>query len=264
MTDQLFDMELRRARRDRAQRNGPVLFLHERAFSDILERLSIVRRDFSKALLVGSLDPEWPARLSELAGSVTVLDPGPAFARAAGGTCGDEDCLDVDPGSFDLAVAIGTLDSVNDLPGALLRLHFALKPDSLLIGAVAGGETLPRLRRAMRAADAAMGGASPHVHPRIEPSALAGLLSAAGFQMPVVDIDRVSVSYPALRKLVSDLRGMAATNLLRSRAATPLTRPALAAAERDFEDSGEGTTETFELLHFAAWTPSDSAPGSDG
>ncbi|MBA3577493.1 MAG: SAM-dependent methyltransferase, partial [Sphingomonas sp.] len=161
------------------------------------------------------------------------------------------------PGSFDLALAIGTLDTIDDLPGALLRLRFLLRSDSLLIGAISGGETLQRLRQAMRAADVASGAASPHVHPRIEPAALAHLLSAAGFEGPVVDVERVRVSYRNLHKLVGDLRGMGATNILSARSRSPLTRAALAAAEADFESSAgqSRTTELFEILHFAGWTP---------
>ena len=34
-----------------------MLFLYERAFSDILDRLSTIRRDFASALLVGVPDP---------------------------------------------------------------------------------------------------------------------------------------------------------------------------------------------------------------
>lgn len=260
MTD-LFDMRLRAIRRDRACRSGAALFLHERAFAEILERLSDIKRSFASALLVGCPDPQWPARLARLAGSVTAVDPGPLFARAAQGRDAIEDRLDVEPESFDLIIAVGTLDTVNDLPGALLRLRFALKPDSLLIGAIAGGGTLPRLRQAMRAADTVTGAASPHIHPRVEPAAFAQLLSAAGLAMPVVDVERVRVGYRSLRQLVADLRAMGATNILNARSRRPLGRDALAAAERDFAGGSEDerTIELFELLHFAAWSPPASA-----
>lgn len=252
-------------RRDRALRSGPVLFLYERAFAEILERLPDIRRDFSTALLIGTPDRSWPDRLAGIAGRVTAIDPGAGFAKAAGGTQVIEDSLALEPGSFDLCVAVGTLDTVNDLAGALLRLRFLLKPDSLLIGVMAGGETLPRLRQAMRAADSVSGAASPHVHPRIEPSGLAQLLSEAGFAMPVVDVERVRVGYRSFGKLVADLRGMGVTNVLSARSRRPLTRAALAAAERDFETSAEDSrsVETFELLHFAAWTPDEDRPPAD-
>lgn len=257
MQPTLFDMSARAKRRDRAFRAGPVLFAQERAFADILERIADVRRDFASALLVGAPDPGWPERLRSHCGKVTVIDPGPAFARAANGIQAAEDSLDLEPGSFDLVVTVGTLDTVNDLPGALLRLRLLLRPDSLLIGAIGGGDTLPRLRRAMRAADAAAGSASPHVHPRVEPAGLAQLLSAAGLAMPVVDVDRLNASYSGLRRLVADLRGMGATNILSARPRTALGRKALEAAEQEFMRGASGgrAVETFEILHFAGWSP---------
>jgi NADH dehydrogenase [ubiquinone] 1 alpha subcomplex assembly factor 5 len=259
----LFDMHARVLRRERACRTGPAMFLYERAFADILDRLGTIRRRFSSTLLVGTPDPAWPGMLLPFAGQVTAADPGASFARSAGGLQVQEDSIDLEPGSFDLIVAAGTLDTVNDLPQALLRLRLLLKPDSLLVGFLAGGQTLPRLRQAMRAADLATGAASPHVHPRIEPAALAQLLGNAGLEMPVVDVDRVRASYSRFRALVADLRAMGATNILTARPRAGLTRAALTAAERDFDgqEPGSRTTETFELLHFAAWSPAEPSTG---
>ena len=186
-----------------------------------------------------------------------MIEPGPLFADAAKGRSGDEDRIDLPVAAYDLCLAIGTLDTVPELPEALIAIRRALRPDALFIGAVSGGETLPMLRAAMRAADSASPAASPHVHPRIEASALAPLLSSAGFAMPVVDVDRVSVAYPAFDKLIDDLRGMAATNILSARSRRPLSRPARDAARNEFARRGDGavTRETFEILHFAAWAP---------
>lgn len=254
---QLFDEHLRSLRRDRAARQGPELFLYRRAFDDMLERLDLIQRRFGRALLIGCPDPSWGDRLLERVGEVDIIDPGRLFAAAAGGRHGREDRLDVGPGSYDLVLAIGTLDSVNDLPRALLTLRFALRPDSLLLGAMTGGDSLPGLRAAMRAADRRMSNASPHVHPRVEPAALTSLLTAAGFAMPVVDVDRVQVSYEYFRDLVRDLRKMGATNVLTERSRRPLNRQAASAAAEHFASRAEGgrTIERFDLLHFAAWTP---------
>ncbi len=259
----LFDMKLRALRRDRAYRRGPELFLHQRAFDDCLDRLSIVTRSFGSALLVGCPDAAWPDRLRAFADTVEVIEPGPLFARAAGASCVDEDKWAGKPLSFDLCIAVGTLDSVNDLPGALQSIRSAMGEDSLLIGAMPGGDSLPQLRASMYAADQRMGSASPHVHPRIDGPTLASLLTACGFTMPVVDVDRVRLTYPSLMRLVSDLRSMGATNLLRARSRSPLTREALAAAEAAFVAAGDGqrTTEQIEILNFAAWTPARAKHG---
>lgn len=255
-------MELRGLRRDRAFRKGPELFLYARAFEDCLERLALIHRPFKSALLIGCPDPTWRNRLEPLVQSIAIVDPGQLFAKAAGGTCIEEDRWDPPVHAFDLCLAIGTLDTVNDLPIALRSIGSALKEDTLLIGAISGGDCLPQLRQAMHRADQVAGASSPHVHPRIEAASLAPLLTACGFVMPVVDVDRVQVSYESLDKLVTDLRRMGATNILAARSRAPILRQGRAIAEAAFRAAGDGsrTVETFEILHFAAWTPAGSQP----
>lgn len=250
-------MQQRGIRRDRAFRQGPEPFLLERTFDDILQRIALVRRQFQSALLIGCPDPDWPKRLAAKAGHVLVKDPGALFAQAAQGDIMAEDADRLPEAAYDLCVAIGTLDSVNDLPLALANIRMSLRPDALLIGAMSGGDTLPRLRSAMRAADAAGGAASPHIHPRIDGPTLCQLLGKVNFNNAVVDVDRVQVGYPDLKAEVSDLRAMAATNILAERSRIPLTRHQVAAASHEFSRSGlDGrTVEVFEILHFVAWTP---------
>lgn len=265
----LFDTNLRAMRRDRAARMGPELFLFKRAFDDCLERLLSVQREFESALLIGSPDPGCPARLRRTVPRVDVLDPGALFASDASGASGNqvvEDEWRPPSAAYDLVLAMGTLDTVNDLPAALRSIRNAMRPGGLFIGALSGGDTLPQLRAAMRAADQVMGYASAHVHPRIEASTVAPLLLSAGFAMPVVDVDKVQVSYVLLDRLVADLRAMGATNILDARSRRPLSRRALDAARRSFSAAGDGTrtTETFEILHFAAWTASAKAEGKEG
>jgi SAM-dependent methyltransferase len=252
----LFDMRLRAMRRDHAARTGPELFLYERVFADCLERIGFTDRNFEHALLIGCPDPAWPEALRTLAQSVAVRDPGPLFADAADGETIIEDVWEPPASTFDLVVAIGTLDSVNDLPAALRLIRSSMRPHGLFIGAFAAGNGLPQLRAAMRAADSLSGTASPHVHPRIEPAAVPPLLSQAGFVESVVDIDRVEAAYRSLASLIADLRKMGATNILAERARKSLGRAAYQAAKQHFESAGDQgrTIETFEILHFACWT----------
>jgi hypothetical protein len=252
----LFDMELRSLRRDRAARNGLELFLLERAFADCLDRLVLVERRFQRALLIGCPDPSWPNRLGAVAAHVDVRDPGGVLATRSHGHRIVEDAWEPPEAAYDLVLAVGTLDTVNALPLALRLIRFAMCPDGFFLGAMSGGDTLPQLRNAMRAADAVTGLAAPHVHPRIEAAALAPLLEDAGFVRPVVDVDRVSVSYGSLDRLLHDLRRMAATNILTARPHF-IGKQAREAARQAFMAVGDGsrTLESFELLHFAAWTP---------
>lgn len=240
---ELFDMKLRAIRQERARGRAATLFLHERAFDDCLERIQLHERHFERALLVGNFGPDWRERLGSVAEQVELFPEDQV-----------EDAWAAPEAEFDLIVAIATLATVNELPLALRLVRHALRPGGLFIGALEGGDTLPELRTAMRAADAIAGAASPHVHPRIEPAALAPLLEQAGFVRPVVDVDRVKVSYPSLFRLIADLRAMGSTNLLLQRPRF-IGRAARAEAERAFADAGiDGrTVERFEILHFAAW-----------
>jgi len=257
-------MRLRALRRDRAYAIGPELFLYERIFEDCLERIALHSRAFLSTLLIGCPDANWSARLGEVSALVDIVEPGPLFANTAGGSAIIEDRWEPPAGEFDLCLAIGTLDSVNDLPRALQAIRYAMKENALLIGAMSGGETLPRLRSAMHAADQVMGAATPHVHPRVEAAALAPLLTACGFTTPVVDVERVQVSYTSFEALVRDLRAMGTTNVLDARSKRPLSRGARGAAAAAFMNHGERTVETFEILHFAAWTPSVGASAQQG
>jgi NADH dehydrogenase [ubiquinone] 1 alpha subcomplex assembly factor 5 len=252
---ELFDMSLRSKRRDRAKRGRPELFLLERAFDDCLERLSLLERRFDQALLIGCADPQWPERLAPFASHVEVRDPGDLFSRSAGGQLIIEDRWDPREQDFDLVLAVGTLDTVNDLPLAFQLIRHSMNEHSLFLAAMSGGDTLPQLRAAMRAADAVAGGVAPHVHPRIEASALASLLADAGFANPVVDIDRVTVAYSSLDRLVDDLRRMGSTNMLNARARF-VGRAARKEAIDAFRAAGDGsrTREIFEILHLATWT----------
>lgn len=242
VTRDLFDRRLRALRRDRAERQGGDIFLLERAFGDCLERLGGIARRFQSALLVGCPSAEWAGRLGEYADRVDVVS--------------EVDGHDFGVARFDLCVAVGTFDMVNELPLALHNIRRALCPDAPLIGAFVGGNSLPALRAALIEADRVSGRAVARTHPRIEAPAFAGLLAAAGFAMPVVDIDRVSLRYRTLADLVRDLRAMASTGVLADRP-PPLTKSAARHAAMAFAAAGDGgrTEEFIELINFIGWAP---------
>jgi SAM-dependent methyltransferase len=256
-----FDRRLRRLRRDRAAgRFAEADYLHRLAADELIERLSFVKRDFRRALDLGCAGGYLTGRLRERGLDVTPCDAGGAFARAVGGVQADEDRLPFADGAFDLVVSVGALDSVNDLPGALLLIRRALRPDGLFLGAFAGAGSLTRLKRAMLAADSVEGGAAPRVHPQIDVRAAGDLLTRAGFALPVVDAQPVDVRFRSLMDLVRDLRAMGATNILAERSRRPLGRHGLAAAIADFDTPGDKTTERFEILHLLGWSPSPDQP----
>jgi SAM-dependent methyltransferase len=175
----------------------------------------------------------------------------------------DEEALPLKPGAFDAVLSALVLQHVNDLPGTLLQIRQALKPDGLLLAAVIGGETLHELRQCFVAAESELeGGASPRVAPFADGRDLGGLLQRAGFALPVVDSDRFSVSYATPLALMADLRAMGATNVLHERRRTPLRRATLMRtcelyAER-FSRADGRVLATFEIITLTAWSPHES------
>lgn len=249
-------------RRDRAARSARDPFLHQHAFAELIDRLRDVRRSFDDALLIGCVTPDGAAELRAIASRVTVSDPSPLLAMRYGGVAADEDRLPFTDASFDLVLTVGTLDGLDDLPGALTLIRRVLRPDGLLLAAVAGANGLPRLRRAMLAADAVNGGAAARLHPAIDVRTAGDLLSRAGFALPVADTETLDVSYAGLPTLVADLRAHGATNILVRGPKAPLYRHAYAAGIADFaRDAVDGrTTEKFEILYLSGWRPAPTQP----
>ena len=254
-----FDRHLRRLRRARAARAGDADYLLRHAGDELLERLASVTRDFRRALVLGAGGADLADRLRACVEEVVVADAAPV-----GDVQCDEDRIPFADGAFDLVVSAGALDSVNDLPGALALIRRALRPDGLFLAAFAGAGSLPALRRAMQAAEEAEGlPASPRIHPQIDLRAAGDLLARAGFALPVVDGETLTVRFGSLARLVADLRSMGATNLLRTRSRRPLGRAAFAAASAAFasESDPDGKTrEQFEIVYLIGWAPSPDQP----
>ena len=175
----------------------------------------------------------------------------------------DEEALPFRDASLDLVVSALALQFVNDLPGTLVQIRRALKPDGLFLAALVGGETLTELRQAFAAAESEVeGGVSPRVAPFADVRDLGALLQRAGFALPVTDIDRLTVRYDSPFALMHDLRRMGATNALIERRRTPLRRATLLRmaeiyAER-FADPDGRVRATFEIVWLSGWAPHPS------
>jgi SAM-dependent methyltransferase len=257
-----FDRRLRRARRDRAARLGSGDTLVSLMAEDLLARLDGVSRDFACALVLGC-EPHLLERLGARGMAIVGADAGFALAAGAGGVQCEEDRLPFADGCFDLVLSAGVLDSVNDLPGALVLIRRILRPDGLFLAAFAGAGSLPLLRAAMLAADDAGGGATPRIHPQIDVRAAGDLLTRAGFALPVADVHRLELRYSGLPALVRDLRAAGMTNVLLARSRRPLLRRAFAAALASFAGAADGdsrTGERLEIVTLTGWAPSPRQP----
>jgi SAM-dependent methyltransferase len=259
-----FDRSRRRARRDRAfSRFADHGFLTHHTADELLGRLEAIDRRFERALVIGAGDDRLAGALRSRGMSVHVSDAGFASARAAGGVQGDEDRLPFADGAFDMIVSAGVLDSVNDLPGALVLARRALRPDGLFLAGFLGAGSLPRLRAAMLQADfAGGGGVAPRIHPQIDVRSAGDLLARAGFALPVSDGETLEARYRDLSGLLADLRFGAQGGVLAGPRA-PLTRIQAAAAHGAFlsaADEDGRVTETFEIVYLIGWAPDQSQP----
>jgi SAM-dependent methyltransferase len=269
----IIDRELLRARARRARALGLSTFLLGRVAEDLTDRLASVLRHFACALDLGT-PTDAVRRVLVASGKAGTIIGADALARDGGdlAVAADEEALPFADGSLDLVVSALALHFVNDLPGTLIQVRRALRPDGLFVAAMLGGDTLTELRQAFAAAEAEIeGGISPRVLPFADVRELGALLQRAGFALPVTDVDRVTVRYASPLALMHDLRRMGATNPLIERRRAPLRRATLARlleiyAAR-FADPDGRIRATFEIVHLSGWAPHESqqkplAPGS--
>ncbi|HVC56669.1 MAG TPA: methyltransferase domain-containing protein [Stellaceae bacterium] len=268
----LFDRRAWRAHRERAARQGRITgavdFLHAEVADRLIDRLDVVNREFALALDLGARDGGFARALAARPGTAQVVAAEPAVGFLTGMTgkriAADPELLPFRDASFNLIASNLALHWVGDLPGALVQLRRALKPDGLLLAAMLGGQTLVELRTALFEAELAEeGGVSPRVSPAIELSDAAALLQRTGFALPVADSETITVSYPDLAALLRDLRGMGETNALAARRRflrrTTLARAALLYAEQ-FGDAAGRIPASFEILFLCGWAPHPSQP----
>jgi len=259
----IFDRRLLRVRQERARRLKPVTFLLDRVAADLGERLSAVLRQFDVAVDLGTPSDAVRRALAANKNIVTVVAAGLAGEHEGLHVTADEEALPFAEGSLDLVVSALTLQFVNDLPGALIQIRRALKPDGLFLAALIGGDSLTELRSAFAAAESEVeGGVSPRVAPFADIRELGSLLQRAGFALPVVDTERITVRYDSALALMRDLRSMGATNILHERLRTPLKRSTLERvrgiyADR-FADADARVRATFEIIWLSGWVPHES------
>ena len=145
-TPRIFDTA--RVRRNLARaREEQSAFLTKSIAEEVAQRMSLVLRDFEKVLVHGIGADETATRLNASGRFRNILRagsrPGPSVDLVF-----DPEALPIAPGKLDCLVSVLTLQSVNDLPGALIQMRQALKPDGLFLACLFAGTTLSELRAA--------------------------------------------------------------------------------------------------------------------
>jgi NADH dehydrogenase [ubiquinone] 1 alpha subcomplex assembly factor 5 len=263
----------RGALRRQRERTAPHLdgydFLIREVAERLIERLGDVRRAFPLALELGCHTGQLGKVLRErkTIGRLIQTDQSLAMAQRAEGLrlVADEEALPFGADAFDLVLSCFSLHWINDLPGTLAQVRYALKPDGLFLAAMAGGTTLYELREALMRAELELdGGAGLRVSPFVDVRDAGSLLQRAGLAMPLVDLETITVTYEHPLKLMQELRGMGEANALREREHRPLRRATLLRAAEIyhelFADARGRIPATFQVLMLSAWKPAPGQP----
>ncbi|MXN65184.1 methyltransferase domain-containing protein [Stappia sp. GBMRC 2046] len=262
------DRGLLARRRRRALEKGTkgADFLLAAVCEDLGERLSTVKREFELAVDLGGHGGRVAEMLRASENTVAVLRadlfcPDPRLAPPD--LVVDDEFPPFADQSVDLIVSALSLQWVNDLPGALIQIRRALRPDGLFLGCLPGGDTLFELRDSLLRAEVEVtGGASPRVIPFAGTRDLGALLQRAGFALPVADQDTITVRYDTMFDLMRDLRDMGATNVLTERSRRPASRKLLyRAAEiyaHEHADDDGRVRATFQFVSLSGWAPHES------
>jgi NADH dehydrogenase [ubiquinone] 1 alpha subcomplex assembly factor 5 len=266
----IFDRPLLQRRRTRAAPRAPEHdFLLRYVGEDLADRLGIIRRSFPVALNLGAHIGTLSRRLRQLGQIGLMIDADPSAAMLAHcdgpRLCADEEFLPFGPATLDLVVSGLALHLVNDLPGALIQIRHALKPDGLFLATLLGSGSLVELREALLIAETELeGGAAPRLAPLADVRTLGGLLQRAGFALPVADADTVRATYPTPIALMHQLRAMGASNALAREYRKPLTRRVVAYASEIYAERHPapdgGVFATFEFVTLTGWAPAPTQP----
>ena len=249
---QVFDRALAAERRRRKRKPEPNVLTRTIA-EELAERLSFVTRTFERVLVIAAEPDAIAARLMETGQVKEVV----ALESPAA-----ED-LGLAPEGFDAVFSVLDLQSANDVPGLLVQMRRALKPDGLLLACLFAGDTLAELRQSWLAAETLMaGGVSPRVAPMIDMRELGGLLQRAGFALPVADLDRTLVRYADAVALIHEIRELGLSNALADRSRKPVTRGLLGAAvnayHSNFADADGRVRATLDVAWLTGWAPHES------
>lgn len=269
----LFNRQRLRQNRERARENFTehnVLF--EEVSAQLFDRLQGINRPFHRILDLGSRSFSLSKSLAKqdasrfIVHSPTSPDVNKLLTHHV--CVADEEWLPFRDTSFDLILSNLNLHWANDLPGALVQIRRALKPDGFFLSALFGGETLYELRECLYEAEMQLrGGVSQHISPFADIQDCGSLLQRAGFTLPVVDKERFTLTYQNSFQLMRELRGMGESNILNSRDKRFMPSALFIEADRIYrsryatksENGVSGTINaTFDILFIAGWAPHDN------
>lgn len=262
---EIFDRRaLRRNRLRSADKITHHDFLIQWAEEQLLDRLHDIKRKLPLALQIGVRGSDtFKTRVKKISGARTFVKMELGRLRDDQDICGDEEYLPFADHSLDLVLSALSLHSINDLPGTLIQIRRALKPDGLFLAALLGGETLHELRESLMQTEISLkGGASPRIFPFADKQQIGALMQRAGFALPVIDSEIITATYDSMHKLMHDIRGMGEGNIIKARDKTNPGKTFFEKAEDYYKEhftAQDGRLiASFEVIFIIGWAPHES------
>jgi SAM-dependent methyltransferase len=259
----LFDRSLLKRRRQKLDVDSEAFsFLCQEVSERLLDRFRTFKRDFDICFQMGNDGGHLAKDLIKSSKFFILSDPGCLLSQNKSISCviADEEFFPVSKNSLDLIISFLSLNSVNDIPGALTQHLNSLKPDGLFMAAFIGEDSLYELRSVFQQIEIERyKGISNRFMPLISTKDAGYLLGRAGFALPVTDMDRVVVKYPSITKLLQDLKITGNTSILMNRSHPPLSKGFLKDVESLYQAKfchPEGGIQlTFDLVYMTGWRP---------
>lgn len=262
MTDDIFVFD-RNIMRQKHKRCAPCFKKHDFLFDwttkQIIERIGLIQKEFDLALQIGKRS-HIPNIKDIKCNQLISIDNSCAFLPDI---IADEESLPFSNDIFDMIISPLTLHNTNDLPGALTQIKTSLKKDGLFIGALLGGETLFELRQIMGEVELEYsGGITPRISPFADQPQMGALMQRAGFNLPVIDSEKITVTYENIFKLMEDLRLMGESNIILNRKKTFTPRQFFMDVNtrylEKFSEPNGRIFATFEIIFLLGWKPHES------
>jgi len=260
--------EVRRAFSKAAGTYDAAAVLQREVCTRMLEKLEVIRVQPARLLDAGSGTGWGTRRLAARhpQAEIIALDIAQGMLQHARGTagwwrklfsgrrehflCADVEALPLAANSVDMVWSNLALQWCNDLPATFGGLHRILRNDGLLIFSTFGPDTLRELRIAFQGVDG-----YNHLNRFADMHDVGDMLVAAGFADPVMEMEKITLTYDDARAVMQDLKRIGAHNATAGRAPGMLGRERWTRIVSNYETLRRDgkLPATFEIVYGHAW-----------
>jgi len=268
-----FEIDKKQVRRafSRAARDYDAAAVMQREVcTRMLEKLDYIKLRPARLLDVGSGTGWGTRQLAERypQAEITALDIAIGMLQHARGTsswwqklfegrrenflCADVEALPIASGSVEMVWSNLALQWCNDLPATFVELQRVLKVEGLLMFSSFGVDTLQELRTAFHGVDG-----HNHINRFADMHDIGDMLVAAGFADPVMEMEKITLTYDDVRAVMQDLKSIGAHNATAGRASGLMGKAAWQRVTENYEKLRRDgkLPATFEIIYGHAWKP---------